>query len=245
MMVLLRDWSFEPAVMLGIALVALLYGRGIRYSVRHGIARHVTRVRVVSFAAGLLAVVVALESPIDAWSDRYLWVHMLQHEILTMVAAPLLVLGSPALPVFRAIPLGARRRALRWGTQQARLHSLWWRVGRPLGSPAGAWVLFVGDFAFWHIPPLYDLTLERPPVHYLEHSLFLGTAILFWAQALPSPPTAAPTECARCPDHPIGRHPDVLAASRGCRASGRSEGTPDRPARTAPPSRPLRLACLR
>jgi len=184
----LIDWTFEPSVLLGIGIVALLYWRGLRYSARRGMARRLTRGRVVSFVTGLLAVVVALESPIDLWSDRYLWVHMIQHEMLTMVAAPLLVLGSPALPLLRAIPLGLRRSLLGKATQQGWLRRLWQGIGHPLGSPGGAWVLFVGDFALWHLPPLYDLTLEQAPIHYLEHLLFLGTAILFWAQAIPSPP---------------------------------------------------------
>lgn len=185
---LVIDWTFEPTVLLGVGIWALLYWRGVRYSARHGTARRVTRGRVVSFALGLLAVIVALESPIDLWSDRYLWVHMVQHELLTMVAAPLLVLGSPTLPLLRAFPLGMRRVVLRWGMRQGWLRGLWGQIGHPLGSPDGAWLLFVGDFALWHLPPLYDLTLERAPVHYLEHLLFLGTAILFWAQAIPSPP---------------------------------------------------------
>ncbi len=188
MSILLRDWTFEPTVMLGIAMVALLYGRGVRYSRRYGMARGLSRGRVASFATGLLAVVIALESPVDAWSEQYLWVHMVQHEMLTMVAAPLLVLGSPALPLLRSIPLGVRRSALRWGMRQEWLRDLWHVVGHPLASPRGVWFLFVGDFALWHLPPLYDLTLQQAPVHYLEHLVFLGTAILFWMQAIPSPP---------------------------------------------------------
>lgn len=107
--ILLRDWTFEPSVMLGIALLALFCGRGVRYSRHHGVGYLLSRGPVVSFATGLLAVAIALESPADAWSDWYLRVHMVQHELLTIVAAPLLVLGSPVLPLLREIPLRVRR----------------------------------------------------------------------------------------------------------------------------------------
>jgi cytochrome c oxidase assembly factor CtaG len=138
--------------------------------------------------SGILAVVIALQSPIDYWSVHYLWVHMLQHEILTMVAAPLLVLGAPWLVWWRVIPLRARR----FTTRQVRT-TTWLR--RPLGvaahwltRPTTAWVLFVGDFALWHLPRLYDLTLQNEQVHYLEHLLFLATAVLFWVQVFPAAP---------------------------------------------------------
>lgn len=182
------DWAFEPAVVAGIGLAALVYWRGLRYSRCHGMAGRLTRGHVVSFAAGLLALGLALESPIDLWSVQYLWVHMVQHVILTMVVAPLLVLGAPALPLLRGVPLGIRRYVLQSAGRQGWVHRTWRGISHPLASPVGAWCLFVGDFAVWHLPPLYDLTLEQAAVHYLEHLLFLVTAILFWAQVIPSRP---------------------------------------------------------
>jgi cytochrome c oxidase assembly factor CtaG len=141
----------------------------------------------LSFAAGLATILLALESPIDRWAQRLLWVHMLQHEMLTMVAAPLILLGSPML-AWRGIPVETRRRMLRRLLSPAAVRVAWHRVGRSGATLVVVWVSFVGDFAIWHVPALYDLALERQSVHDFEHILFLGTALLFWSQIIPSLP---------------------------------------------------------
>lgn len=184
----LTDWSFEPSVVIGVALAALLYWRGVVYSRRRGLARHWRWWQGVAFTAGLLVVFVALESALDDLAGQLLWAHMVQHELLVIVAAPLLLLGAPAWPSWRGVPLGARRATLGWVIRQGWPRTLWHRVSRWLTVPALAWVLYNGVFATWHIPALYDYAVEHQPVHVLEHLMFLAVALLFWAQVIPSRP---------------------------------------------------------
>jgi putative membrane protein len=188
MQTLLTGWVFEPTVMLGVGIAAVLYVVGTRYSAQHGLARHHYWWQTVAFFSGLLVVVVALASPIDSLSAQLFWVHMLQHELLTMVAAPLLLLGAPLMPLWRALPLGARRSSLSWALKRGWPIRVGDTIAHFLSRPLVAWLLFVTVFSVWHVPALYDLALEQQPVHVLEHGLFLGAALLFWAQVVPSWP---------------------------------------------------------
>jgi cytochrome c oxidase assembly factor CtaG len=185
---LLTTWTVEPPIMLGIAVTALLYLRGVAYSKKRGLAQHLRGWHIASFFAGLLVLVVALESGIDTHADDLLWVHMVQHELLVLVVPPLLLFGVPALPLWRAVPLAARRSALGWVLRQRWLRLIERTLGRFFGSPRVTWVLFTGIFTLWHLPALYDLALTNDAIHAFEHLLFLGTGLLFWAQVVPSRP---------------------------------------------------------
>src|SRR5579872_1955572 len=104
---LTTDWSFEPSVVVPVLIAATLYTIGEMRSAPRPLWR------VVCFYAGLLTIIVALESPVDALDAQLFWVHMLQHLLLIMVAAPLVVLGDPVMPILRAWPLRSRRRTLK------------------------------------------------------------------------------------------------------------------------------------
>ena len=185
---LLRDWPFDPAVIGGVALSALLYWLGLRYSIRAGLSRHVRWWQVVAFAAGLLVVLIALDSPLDTLADNWLWAHMIQHDLLTMVVPPLLLLGAPAWPFWRAVPLKARRATLGWALRQRWPRRLWDAIEHYVLAPVPVWLLYVGVYAIWHIPSLYDAAIAQQPIHILEHITFLGTSLLLWAQVIPSHP---------------------------------------------------------
>jgi hypothetical protein len=101
--------------------------------------------------------------------------HMLQHMMLMLVAAPLLVLGLPGYTLLWALPPRARR-----GLASA-LRARWVRATlRVLSAPLGAVALHLLAIWAWHLPSLYEAALESEPVHVLEHASFLGTALLFW-----------------------------------------------------------------
>ena len=143
--------------------------------------------RVVAFYSGLCSIALALFGPVDSMSNKLLWAHMLQHMLLMLVAAPLLVLGAPWLPFWRPLTLNFRRRVASAVVQGPRF--AWLRsAARFVSLPIVAWILFNGDLAFWHVPAMYDLTLRNSAVHYVEHLSFLVFGMLFWAQALDSPP---------------------------------------------------------
>lgn len=182
------SWSFDPQIWIGVAVAALLYTLGLRYSLRAGLTTRIPWWHCLCFAGGLATILIALESPIDTWSETYLWSHMLQHLLLVLLAAPLVLLGAPLWPIWRAIPLGARRGSLRWLMMHPRPRRLGLAIGHLLGSPRFAWIAFVFVFDAWHVPAFYDLTLRNQTVHDLEHLLFLATALLFWAQVIPSHP---------------------------------------------------------
>ncbi len=98
-------------VMTGLSVAGALYAVGAcRSRLRQ---TGPAAIRILAFYAGLLVVVAALESPIDRLADRYFWVHMLQHELLVMVAPPLMLLGRPFPAVWRAVSLSRRRQVAR------------------------------------------------------------------------------------------------------------------------------------
>jgi cytochrome c oxidase assembly factor CtaG len=141
---------------------AALYAAGVRR-----LGRRWPAARSIPFGAGLLAVGVAL-GPLDGPADRLLSAHMAQHMLLLVVAAPLLVLGSPLALALRALH-GPWRRALR---------SL---LAVPaLAHPLTGWIVLAAVVVGTHLTPLYELALTHPAVHVLEHMLYLGAGVLFW-----------------------------------------------------------------
>jgi cytochrome c oxidase assembly factor CtaG len=169
---------------------ALLYAAGARRAPQGSAGRRGARhawLRGSSFAAGLVVIVLALDGPLDRYAGQLLWAHMVQHVLLLLVAPPLLVLGAPWLPVWRGLPLGVRR-SVAGGALHARPLRPARAALRFAAAPIGAFVVFNVDLWMWHAPALYDATLRNEAVHYLEHTLFLATGILFWAQVAPSWP---------------------------------------------------------
>jgi putative membrane protein len=142
-------WTFEPSILLAMAGAAGLFLWHRREDPRAA--------RRWFFWLGMAAFFVALVSPLDAASDRYLLsAHMLQHILITMVGPPLLLAGLPRL-------------ALRLPALLGLLLNPWAAVG-----------LFNLDLLVWHWPALYDLALREEGVHVIEHLTFIATALLFW-----------------------------------------------------------------
>jgi putative membrane protein len=180
------DWSFDPPLILTIDL-AILYWIGARRTVTPERKRVAQRWRSVSFYAGLVVLAIALASPIEPLSGQLFWVHMIQHVLLLMVAAPLIVLARPWIRLWRCLPLRSRRslaRGLSRGERAAPLRML----SRTLGSPLPSFVAFSVVLLAWHVPALFDATLRTSALHALEHTLFFLTAIMFFKQIIPSPP---------------------------------------------------------
>ena len=186
----LADWSLDPAVATT-ALLAFLYALGSSRTVTPARAVRAQRVRDGAFYAAVAVLVVALASPVDTYSDKLFWVHMVQHVLLMLVAAPLIVYARPWIRLWRALPLALRRplaRGLVQGSAAAPLRV----AARAAGSPAGALTLFAAVLLGWHVPALFEATLESEAVHILEHVLFFAVAVLFFKHLIPSPPLRAP-----------------------------------------------------
>jgi putative membrane protein len=170
-------WGAGPIELLLVLAPAAWYALGVRALWRRGGAgRGVARRRVAAFAAGVLALLVALASPLDALAEALFSAHMVQHLVLILVAAPLCVAGAPLLPALWALPPAARRRVGRWW----RAHGAARAVGRALGAPGLVLALHTVALWFWHFPAPYQAALGSRPLHALEHASFFGTALLFW-----------------------------------------------------------------
>jgi cytochrome c oxidase assembly factor CtaG len=183
------SWSFDPPLVLVIDL-AILYWLGDRRTVTPRRNRTAQRWRSTCFHAALVVLAIALASPIEAYSAQLFWVHMIQHVLLLVVAAPLFVLARPWVRLWRCLPLGSRRsiaRALAQSDGAAPLRA----VSRALGNPLPSFLLFSGVLLIWHVPSLFDATLRSSGLHALEHTLFFSTALLFWKQVIPSAPLRA------------------------------------------------------
>jgi putative membrane protein len=200
-----RTWTLQPVVVIGLAAVTWAYIRGVRILWRAGPAgRGVRRRRVAAFGAGLLAVLVALVSPLDAAADYLLSAHMAQHLLLLVVAAPLLVMGSPVLVLSRIVPGRWREAGRRWSHR-----GLVGAARRTMTHPVASWVLSTALVWAWHAPVVYDAAVESQLLHVLEHASFLGAGLLFWWVALqPSGPRR------------LARGADVLYVFAGALQSG-------------------------
>ncbi len=158
-------WTTLP-----LAVLAMAYLRG-----RRGLPARFGRWRAAAFLAGLASLWAALESPIDAAARYALWPHMLQHVLLSLVAAPLIVLGMPGIPLLRGSPRWLREAIGALLAMPAARRAL-----RGVAHPLAAGTLFSLAMWIWHAPRLYQLAIEDPFWHAVEHACFLLTAMLLW-----------------------------------------------------------------
>ena len=115
----------------------------------------------------------ALAPPLDALAERSFAVHMVQHELLMVVAAPLLVLGRPLEAWAWALPLAARR-ALAAVSREPVVQAAW----RALTMPVGAWSVHAVALWTWHLPLLFVAALSNPALHVLQHACFFASALV-------------------------------------------------------------------
>jgi putative membrane protein len=173
----LLSWSLEPQIVAGIVLAAGLYAVGWSRLRRRGHGHFRLSVwRAVSFGLGLLAVALALLSPLATFDELLLFIHMIQHLLLVIVAAPLIWLGAPLLPVLWALPLGWRKAIGRLFRSRSPIHA----VFHFLTKPAVAAAIYVVILAVWHVPAFYDAAQGRTALHDLEHTAFFAAALLYW-----------------------------------------------------------------
>jgi cytochrome c oxidase assembly factor CtaG len=167
----LLAWSFDPLAIALIGVAALVYLRGVREVNAAHPRSPVSRWRTAAFLAGLGAIGLALLSPIERYETALLSVHMVQHMLLQLVAAPLLLLAAPVTLLLRVASPGPR------GWLLGVLHS---RALRIATHPIVAWTAFVVVNWGWQFSPLYDLAAESTLVHYVQHAVYLGVGLLFW-----------------------------------------------------------------
>jgi cytochrome c oxidase assembly factor CtaG len=168
-------WTFDPWILAPLLVLALLYLSGTaRLRLRRG--KHVRATRAGWFFwSGLAVLVLALVSPIHELGEHLFTVHMIEHELVVAVAAPLLVLARPTALLLWGLPAAARRHA--GAAMSSRVSRGLWRI---LTAPSVATSLHGLAIWVWHYPPLFDATVTDITMHRLQHLSFFGTAILFW-----------------------------------------------------------------
>jgi len=171
-------WTMTLALLLGAS--GVLYAVGVRHLwQRAGAWRGIRNVHLVRFVLGWLVLAGALLSPIDAFADRSFALHMLQHELIMLVAAPLFVLARPLEAFAWSLAPGMRRRVA------DATHLPWAKRGsRALTRQSSAWCLHAGALWIWHVPALFIAAVANPALHVLQHACFFGSALLFWWSVL-------------------------------------------------------------
>jgi putative membrane protein len=173
-------WNPDPVVLVPILALTLLYAIGIaRLWRRAGVGHGVPVWRALAYTAGLGALFLALVSPLDPAADSSFALHMAQHMLLMVVAAPLMVLGNFGVVALTALP-GRIRVPLGRSFASAPLRRVRaWLFALPFATAIHGAVVWL-----WHAPGLYDAALAEPLIHYLEHFTMFGSAVVFWWSAL-------------------------------------------------------------
>jgi cytochrome c oxidase assembly factor CtaG/cytochrome c2 len=176
-------WNLDPLVLLGLGATAWAYASGVRAAWRSaGTGRGIGRAHVAAFAGAMTALAVALVSPVDRLGGTLFSAHMVQHLLLILAAAPLLVLAAPDRAFTWALPRAARRGLGRLLNRDPVRGIAGW-----LTRPLTAWLLHSVVLWVWHIPGPYAAALESDAIHALEHAGFFVTALLFWWVVLRPP----------------------------------------------------------
>ncbi len=177
----LTEWNWDPTILMGLALLTGAYlatAGPLRSRFRH--SAPVGPGHIAWYLLGVGIIFLALTSPLDALSDRYLFTaHMFQHMLLMVVAPPMLLLGTPG-----------------WMLRPILLRPAIQPVFKTLTQPAVAFCLFNAALLVWHVPRLYEAALLNEPIHAVEHLSFIATALVNWWPLLSPmperPPLASP-----------------------------------------------------
>jgi putative membrane protein len=162
-------WEFDPGVVIPLVLSAGLYAIGARRQ------QTLNPLHKACFWSGWAMLALALVSPIHPAGEVLFSAHMVQHEILMLVAAPLLVLSRPLVTFLWAIPFEWRRNVGRWSKAVPVRRS--WNF---LTDPFSAWWIHAAAIWIWHAPVMFESTLKSDLAHTAQHLSFFLSALLFW-----------------------------------------------------------------
>ncbi|MBM0108053.1 cytochrome c oxidase assembly protein [Steroidobacter sp. S1-65] len=170
-------WTLTAEILVPLALSLFLYAYGgQRLFRRSNSGRSTVRRRGILFAVGWFTLAAAAVSPLHEAGESSFTLHMVEHELLMLLAAPLLVLSRPLETMLWAWPAPARKIIGRW-VQSAPMRGTW----KFLSGGITATVLQAAVLWLWHAPTLFELALATDGWHITQHLSFLISALLFWS----------------------------------------------------------------
>jgi cytochrome c oxidase assembly factor CtaG len=178
----LRSWELRPEIIILLIVAGAVYFMGWRRLRRRsrrgdGLA---TRWRLAAYWTGLVIVALALMSPIDVLASQFFFMHMIQHLLLIMAAAPLLMVANPMPFMLWGLPASLRRRVGGWLSRLLHRKSSTRHYLRSVTGSGVVWMVYVFILLGWHDPNAYNAALRVEWVHDLEHFTFFLAAILYW-----------------------------------------------------------------
>lgn len=173
-------WTWDPWITVPLVLSAVIFALGWRrLRARSKLGSGALARRGWLFVTGWGTLTVSLISPLHEAGERSFAAHMTEHELLMLVAAPLLVLSQPLAVMLWAFSSRPRRAIGRISSSRS-ITNIWGRLTAPITATAvQAAALWV-----WHVPTLFDRALENEGWHAAQHLSFLLSALLFWSAML-------------------------------------------------------------
>ncbi|HYZ61748.1 MAG TPA: cytochrome c oxidase assembly protein [Acetobacteraceae bacterium] len=172
-------WHLDACCVAAVVAAPFLYALGlVRLWRRAGVGRGATPLHAFLFTLGWLAVAASVLSPIHTLGTQVFVVHMTEHELLMIVAAPLLVLARPVPVLLWGLPAGWRRGLRRFTQGGPR------RLWRWLSAPLNATMLHAAALWAWHLPGPFQAALAHEGMHAAQHICFFATGVLFWWSVL-------------------------------------------------------------
>jgi putative membrane protein len=156
------SFSVHASTVVGTVALAALYWWRLRVGLRQGVSA--SRTQTAVFSVGLLTLLLSINGWLHDLSDYYLFsAHMVQHLLLALVVAPLLIMGTPGWMLRPALSFQPVGRVAAW-----------------LTKPLRTFAIFNVVMCGWHLPPLYNLAMAHHPVHIVQHLMFLAASVLMW-----------------------------------------------------------------
>jgi putative membrane protein len=172
---LITKWDIPPVVTCALMLVGVIYTAGW-IKIRRTRPSQFPPWRLMAFLTGVTAIFVAVASPLDTFSESLLFMHMAQHFVFMSVAPPLLVFGSPVVPMLRGLPRWTIRTVMRPFLRSQTVHG----IRNSLLNPVVGLIAMNAAYLGWHLPAAYEFALSSENWHNVEHCCFLFTSVLFW-----------------------------------------------------------------
>ena len=183
---ILQSWSSPLGVNIALCLIVIIYVRGW-LRLHAAFPKLFSAWRLAAFLTGIISIWIAIGSPLAAFDDVSLTVHMVQHLLLMAIAPLFILLAAPALPFLQGLPQPIARGVvgpfLRWTPIR--------RLAHLITNPVFCWLAATLALIAWHIPQVFEAALHNDWLHHLEHAFFLSAGLLFWWPVVqPWPATA-------------------------------------------------------